>query len=107
MSKLALSKEYLYEATYLFEKLLHEDSDDTFAFSLLFNGLRYRVYIYGDYSYTVISSRPVHNAISLETVDAFVERFLCFCQDDVNKEYVYFCEQEIQHYLLITFGVYN
>jgi hypothetical protein len=85
MPSFVLSRGCLYEVNYLFEKLLQHDNDDTFAFCLLFNGLRYRVYIYGDYSYTVVSTRPVHNAISLETVDAFVESFLVFCQDDVNK----------------------
>jgi hypothetical protein len=101
-----LSKGCLYKADYLFEKLLQHDDDDTFIFNLVFNRLRYRIYIYGDYSYTVVLSTPrVHNAaILLETVDDFMESFLVFCQN-VNTERIY-CEQEIKHYLLVTFGVF-
>jgi ABC-type amino acid transport substrate-binding protein len=102
----ALSKGCLYDVSYVFEKLINQDEDDTFVFSVLFGGLRYNVHIYGDYSYTVISPRPIRNAILLETVDAFVESFLAFCQNDVNKEYIYCSEDEIQHYLLAEFGVY-
>lgn len=95
----------------MFEKLLQHDDDDSFVFRLSYNKLKYRVYIYGDYSYMVIlptklTAPHFHNhAILLETVENFVESFLDFCRD-VARDCIYNCEQEIGHYLLITFGVH-
>jgi hypothetical protein len=45
MSWSGLSKGCLYNAEYLFEKLFQHDDEDIFAFVLVHNRLRYRVYI--------------------------------------------------------------
>jgi hypothetical protein len=105
MSWSVLSKGCLYNAEYLFEKLLHHDDEDTFAFVLVHNRLRYRIYIYGDWSYTVVlaTTGGVYNE-TIDVIDTFVGDFLVFCQN-VNTERIY-CEQEIKHYLLVTFGLH-
>ena len=102
MSWSVLSNGCLYRAEYLFEKLLQHDDDDTFVF--VYNHLRYRVYIHGDYSYTVVlATSNVYN-VAIDAIDNFVGDFLVFCQN-VNTERIY-CEQEIKHYLLVTFGLH-
>ena len=102
---IALSKERLYNAEYLFENLFHHDDKDTFAFVLVHNHRRYHVYVYSDPSYTVVSASvgDVYDDTT-ELIDTFVSDFLIFCEN-VNKECIY-CEQEIKHYLLTTFGLY-
>ena len=109
MSWSVLSNGCLYNAEYLFEKLFQHDNEDTFAFVLVHNRLRYRlrycVYIYGDLSYTVVlaTTGGVYNE-TIDVIDTFVGDFLVFCQN-VNTERIY-CEQEIKHYLLVTFGLH-
>jgi hypothetical protein len=99
-----LSKGCFCKVEYLFEILLLHNADNSFVFRLLYNGLRYRVYISANYSYRVVlSTPPPHNyAIIIETVEYFVETFLDFCRS-VNRERIYNCQQEIGHHLLRTF----
>jgi hypothetical protein len=105
-----LSKGCFCEVEYLFEILLIHNDDDSFVFRLLYNGVRYRVHIYGDYSYMVIlPAKPTPNIHNydhiIETVEYFVETFLDFCLT-VKRERIYNWEQEIGHHLLITFGAH-
>jgi hypothetical protein len=102
MAWLVLSYGCLYNAEYLFEKLFNHDDEDTFAFTLVHNRVRYHVFIYGDQSYTVAT--PTTYSDTLEIIDTFVSDFLVFCQT-VSTEHIY-CEQEIKHYILVTFSLY-
>ena len=79
MPSTVLSKGCFYEAEYLLEILLQHDADDSFVFCLSYYGLKYRVYIYGDYSYMVIlptkltAPHFLHYTAAIETVENFVE----------------------------------
>jgi hypothetical protein len=94
------------------KKIVQHENDDSFIFILSYNKLRYRVYVYGDYSYMVILPTKLteswfHNyAQLLATVETLMENFLCFCPYTVNRDHIYNCEQEIGYYLLITFGIH-
>ena len=107
-----LSKGVLCEADFIFEKLTKHEANDSFVFILGYNRLKYRVYVYGDYSYMVILPTQVTEAsiyiyeTLLKTVETLMINFLSFCRHTVNKNCIYNCEQEIGYYLLITFGIY-
>jgi hypothetical protein len=111
MSFTVLSKGVLCEANFIFEKVLRHDADDSFIFILGYRQLKYRVYVYGDYSYLIILPAEVTEASIFiyetlsNTIETLMSNFLSFCQT-VNKNCIYNCEQEIGYFLLITLGIY-
>jgi hypothetical protein len=112
MVSTVLSKGCFYEAIYLLEILLQHDADDSFVFRLSYKGVKFSVYIYPNYSYMVILKTLVEPSVHYLTcstviavVESFVEKFLRFCLG-VNTNHIYNCEQEIGHYVLMTFAAH-
>jgi hypothetical protein len=101
-----LSKGVLCKANFIFEKLTRHNANDCFEFILGYRELKYRVYIYDDYSYIINLPKPVTNSeILIRTVQRVLCEFLSFCKT-ANRNNIYNREQEIGYYLLITLGIY-
>ena len=107
-----LSRGVLCEAEFLFEKLTKHEDNDSFIFILGYNHIKYRVYVYGDYSYMVILPTQLTESWFhiyeqlLGAVEILITNFLSWCRHTVNRNHIYNCEQEIGYYLLRTFGIY-
>ena len=101
-----------YVALYLFEKLLLHDENDSFVFLFSYASLKFRVYIYTDYTYMVaLASKqlfddPVWVEHYERCVELFIERFIVFCRYTINKNSVYNREKDIGHYVLLTFSAH-
>ncbi|CAB4028696.1 Hypothetical predicted protein [Paramuricea clavata] len=105
------------KAEFLFEVLTDHFEDDSFMFILSHEQEKFRIYIYSDYTYMVdFVSRNFfeeipwmsgeYRRLRIDEIETFVETFMHFCQFTVKKEYIYFRERKIDHYMLHKFKAY-